>query len=112
MCNGLEITEIKIQPVAKADEVHQTKEQKMKTEKMTTETALWLCGHSDSWPVNLLKNKRGEIESRPCPECRPKLGHLGTGRYYMGEGKPTWAPGEVMPWLPANDPRQPKGVEV
>ena len=75
----------------------------------------WACGHMDFWPVKLAECKGAVIASRECPECRlmeNKAGHLGTGRFYMGEGKPTWGPGEYIPWLPADDARQPKWLPM
>ena len=49
--------------------------------------AVHLCGHSDHYPVNVVKNHGAEIAARGCDDCRcleacENGGHLGTGQLY------------------------------
>lgn len=78
------------------------------------------CGHVEYFPVNIVKRKAKEISEGKCETCSAieyckNGGDLGTGRICVGDGfrplgQNSWAPGEFIPWLPADDERQPKGV--
>ena len=49
--------------------------------------AVHLCGHSDFYPVNTIKNFGAKIAASKCEDCRcleacENGGHLGTGQLY------------------------------